>query len=192
MKLKYKLDAPLLTNYHDEKQYGTFGKDSMLTYSVNIYDSGQILSIVTQSGGHGTHVAAIAAANDPKDPRQNGVAPGAQIVSLKISDTRLKTMETGTGFVRAAIELSRLKCDLANISFGEASSNVDVGRIQELLGNEVVNKSGCMIITSYVYVLTVNPFRYSYLFDMFFPTLEPEMQDLFFLPSVLQVVYPGS
>jgi tripeptidyl-peptidase-2 len=96
--------ADLFTNYRVERQYGTFSADDRLNFSVNFYDDGEILryrggqitvqatksavilkiskSIVTLSGTHGTHVAAIAAANFPEDPKINGVAPGAQIVSL--------------------------------------------------------------------------------------------------------------
>ena len=66
-------NAKLLTNYADELEYSNFGEDSMLNFSVNIYDEGETLSIVTLAGSHGTHVAAISAAHYPEDPRLNGV-----------------------------------------------------------------------------------------------------------------------
>jgi tripeptidyl-peptidase-2 len=135
-----------LTNYRDEHVFSCFGEDSMMNYSVNIYDDGSILSIVTNAGSHGTHVAAIAAAYHPEQPEINGVAPGAQIVSLKIGDHRLGSMETGTGLVRAALELNRLKIDVANMSYGEATAIPNYGRFIETL-KEAVNK-GCIFVSS--------------------------------------------
>ena len=41
-----------------------------------MYEERKLLSIVVDSGMHGTHVAGIAAAHHPDDPGLNGTAPG--------------------------------------------------------------------------------------------------------------------
>ncbi|MQM06774.1 hypothetical protein Taro_039603 [Colocasia esculenta] len=92
-----------LTNYRTEQKYGIFSKLDACSFVLNIYDEGNIVSIVTDSSPHGTHVAGIATAFHPKEPLLNGVAPGAQLISCKIGDSRLGSMETGTGLVRALI-----------------------------------------------------------------------------------------
>ncbi|KAJ3013551.1 UNVERIFIED_CONTAM: tripeptidyl-peptidase II Tpp2 [Siphonaria sp. JEL0065] len=139
--------SELLAGYSDELKYSSFGEDSRLNYNFNFYDNGALLSIVTLSGTHGTHVAAISAANHPTDPRQNGVAPGAQIISLKIGDSRLGSQETGQSLVRAACELASLKPDIANISYGEPGATYDYGRCIEIL-QEAVQKAGVIVISA--------------------------------------------
>lgn len=77
-------------------------------------------------------MASIASAYFPDDPEQNGVAPGAQIVSLTIGDGRLGSMETGTALVRAMIKVMELceknkKVHVINMSYGERAYWVDSG-----------------------------------------------------------------
>ncbi len=82
-------DETLLTNFRRQRQFGTFDEGSLLNFAVNIYEHGDRLSLVTDAGAHGTHVAGIVAGHFPDHPELNGLAPGAQIVAVKIGDSRL-------------------------------------------------------------------------------------------------------
>lgn len=141
-------DATLYTDYKREYQYGTFNHNSSLNFSVNFYDDGEVLSIVTLAGSHGTHVAAITGAYHPDEPVLNGVAPGIRIVSLKIGDTRLGSMETGTGLSRALRCMIDNKCDLANMSYGEDSAIPNDGFWVNTLRDELINKHHVIFISS--------------------------------------------
>ena len=61
---------------------------------------------------------------------------GAQIISCKIGDSRLGSMETGVGLTRAIIAVMQHKADLINMSYGEATSTPNAGRFIQL-ANEV-------------------------------------------------------
>lgn len=89
----------VLENFCVNRSYGTMFE--VVNYAVNVYDDGKVLSIVVDSGSHGTHVAGIVSSYYEDSPEKNGMAPGAQIVSLKIGDTRLSSMETHQGLSRA-------------------------------------------------------------------------------------------
>ncbi|EPZ30926.1 subtilisin-like protein [Rozella allomycis CSF55] len=134
-------------DYSLEHEYGTFSKDDCLNYSIKFYDNGNVLSIVTNAGSHGTHVAGIVGAYFEDNLELNGVAPGCQMISLKIGETRLGSMETGTGFSRAIKAIADYECDLVNISYGEAPNVPNKGHIVELL-KELSLKKNVVIVSS--------------------------------------------
>ncbi|KAF6778227.1 hypothetical protein AHF37_02218, partial [Paragonimus kellicotti] len=147
-------DMPLLMDYSIKHQYACFGEDTQLFYTVKVFDEGKTLQIVTNDSGHGTHVAAMTAAyfSDETCDRstrltRNGVAPGAQLVSIKISDSRLGSMETGISLLRAIRWTVDLKCDVVNYSFGEHCVWPNMGRVCKHL-NELVNAYGVVMVAS--------------------------------------------
>ncbi|KAI4384768.1 hypothetical protein MLD38_002876 [Melastoma candidum] len=140
-------DFEPLTNFRIERKYGMFSKLDACSFVVNVYDEGNILSIVTDCSPHGTHVAGIATAFHPEEPLLNGIAPGAQVISCKIGDTRLGSMETGTGLTRALIAAVEHRCDLINMSYGEPTLFPDYGRFVDLV-NEVVDKHRLIFVSS--------------------------------------------
>ncbi|EGZ07893.1 hypothetical protein PHYSODRAFT_565047 [Phytophthora sojae] len=140
-------DVPALTNFKDERQYATFPDESQLNYVLNIYDEGNTLSVVNDVGAHGTHVAGIVAAHYPEQPECDGIAPGAQIVAVKIGDGRLGSMETSSALSRAILAVMDAKVDVVNMSYGEYASQHDYGRIVEL-SNELVNEHNVTFVVS--------------------------------------------
>lgn len=140
-------DFTPLTNYRIERKYGIFSSIDACSFVTNVYDNGNILSIVTDCSPHGTHVAGITAAYHAEEPLLCGVAPGAQLISCKIGDSRLGSMETGTGLTRALIAAVENKCNLINMSYGEPTSAPDYGRFVDL-ANEAVNKYGIVFVSS--------------------------------------------
>jgi len=152
--------SEVLTNYRDcEKigvsRYASFGTVEMFHYAINIFDNGTVLSIVCDAGAHGSHVSGITSAyfpaqktdSDDLDTQRDGVAPGAQLISFKIGDTRLGSMETGSALVRALILAIQLKCDVINLSYGEAVALPNTGRFIQL-AERLVQEYGITFVSS--------------------------------------------
>ncbi|KAJ2910262.1 hypothetical protein GGI21_001053, partial [Coemansia aciculifera] len=141
-------EAPALGAYKLSGDVGQLCKRKLLYYTLNFYDDARTLSIVTSAGSHSTHVAGIVAANHPDEPQNNGVAPGAQLLSLLIGDHRVGSLETGVGLTRAANAIVEHGADLANMSFGEPTATANVGQWVQLVRNEVVARHRCIFVSS--------------------------------------------
>ncbi|CAH1153592.1 unnamed protein product [Phaedon cochleariae] len=143
--------CPLLGEYSVTHEYAPLTDLDQLNFSINVHDNGNVLELVGVCSSHGTHVASIACGYFPDSPEQNGVAPGAQIISLTIGDGRLGSMETGTALIRAMIKITELKktmdVHVINMSYGEFAHWVDAGRVGDLV-NEIVNRYGVIWVSS--------------------------------------------
>ena len=140
-------DEKSMTNYRVAREYAQFDEVSLLNFGVNIYEGGKVLSIVADAHPHGTHVAGIVAGYYPNQPEWNGVAPGAQIVSVKIGDTYIDGMETGQALIRGTKTVLENNCDLVNMSFGEPTKAPDKGLIIRYF-EELVTKHGVIFCAS--------------------------------------------
>ena len=140
-------DEKTMTNFRTKREFASFGASIMLNFAVNIYESGKLLSIVSDCGVHGTHVAGIVAAHFKDNPEMNGLAPGAQIVSVKIGDHRLGSSSTNTGQMRGLTAVLKNKCDLINMSYGGSTDDPNRGAIADLY-TEIVRKKNVIFVAS--------------------------------------------
>jgi tripeptidyl-peptidase-2 len=154
-----------------------FGLVDQMKFGIHFYQNGQVVNLFCDVTPHGSHVANIATAamvtstsstlstqqqqqpptisSDTFDDGDmtissglgSGVAPGAKLVSLKIGDTRLRGMETGTSLMRALIAAVHHKCHVLNISYGEGTSLPNTGRIIQMM-EEVVWRHNILIVAS--------------------------------------------
>lgn len=120
-------DDLILRPYGVAGEFGTFDLHTHATYAVQVYEEGDLLSIVTMSGTHGTHVASIASSYFPEKPERNGIAPGAQILSIKIGDIRVGGASYGPSERRAIATAARYGVDIMNASWGGSSVYQDGG-----------------------------------------------------------------
>ncbi len=141
-------DETLLRPYGVAGEYGTFDEETHATFGVQVYEGGDLLSIVTVSGTHGTHVASIASAHFPDNPIRNGVAPGAQILSIKIGDIRTRGSSYGLSERRALAAAAQHGVDIMNASWGGSSLFQDGKDANSTLYTRMVERYGILAVMS--------------------------------------------
>jgi tripeptidyl-peptidase-2 len=97
------------------------------------------LSLVLDTAAHGTHVAGIAAGHDIYGvPGFDGVAPGAQIIGLKIADNARGGLSTTGSMISAMEYAARFAADrhlplVMNMSFGVGNEQPGAAAIDTLV-----------------------------------------------------------
>lgn len=140
-------DERAMTNFRTFREWSTFSEIDRLNFALNIYHDGDVLSIVTDAGAHGTHVAGMVAAHFPGERHLDGIAPGAQIVSVKIGDHRIGSSSTGTGEMRGMVAVLENGVDVVNMSYGGAGGFPNEGLQVDLLA-ELVNRHDVLFVAS--------------------------------------------
>ena len=138
----------ILRPYGVAGEYGSFGGIAHATFGVQVYEKGDLLSIVTVSGAHGSHVASIAAAYAASEPARNGVAPGARIVSIKVGDIRARGSSYSTSELRASALAAQHRVDIVNASWGGRSTFQDGRNLNSRLYDMMVERYNVLGVLS--------------------------------------------
>ena len=96
---------------------------------MQVYDGGDTVSLVTDAGSHGTHVAGIVAACDD-DPARNGVAPGARSSHARLVTAASIRPRRGRGWCARSSRRSATAATI-NLSYGEPFHSATSGRVAE-------------------------------------------------------------
>lgn len=154
-------DEKPLKNYkldHDTFIFAREKKESQivpLTIAVNIFMDEQKVVLHHDDGGHGTHVAGIAAGYGILGQDGfNGVAPGAKVISLKLGSNTLAGGSTTTGSMQAAFSYAAEYARehnvtvVCNLSFGIDSVVEGHHTIDKFVDNLLVKNPNLIICTS--------------------------------------------
>ncbi|KAA3604531.1 MAG: hypothetical protein DWQ01_22105 [Planctomycetota bacterium] len=136
-----------LGSFRETGDWATLGDEALLNYAVGIEADGQHVTLFFDTNGHGTHVAGIVAANGGPGERLNGLAPGAEIVSIKIGDGKFGGATSGFSIAKALDFAVEAGCQVANISFGGPSFFAD-GREPDAWVLEEATRRGLIVVTS--------------------------------------------
>ncbi len=136
--------------------WSTGGRPSPLGVAVNLADSAGVprLDLVFDNSGHGSHVTGIASGHDLYGVKGfDGVAPGAQVLGLKIANDALGGISVTGSMVRAMDYAVRFAKDrglplVLNLSFGVGNEQEGKARIDALMDSVLAANPGVVLTTS--------------------------------------------
>lgn len=154
-------DEKIIHNYNMKHEYIMLPRKNPLfnhqwmALAVKIYPCKKMTNFHFEDGAHGTHVAGIAAGYQLNgDEDVNGLAPGANVVSIKIGDGKLHGTATVTGSKKKGLEyISKYMkkhggYGVINISFGIESSNEGFSEIDNIFNDFAINNPNVIVCTS--------------------------------------------
>jgi tripeptidyl-peptidase-2 len=141
-------DEKVLRPFGVAGEYGSFGDFTFATFGVQVYAGGDLLSVVTVGGAHGTHVASIAAGHSPKEPGRDGIAPGARILSIKIGDIRSGGGSYYTSELRALALSAQHKVDIVNASWGARTQYQDGKNLSGRVYDDLTERYDILAVVS--------------------------------------------
>jgi tripeptidyl-peptidase II len=137
-------DEKPVKDYH--KNFDTFKIENIknltpFTFALNIFPEQNIVSLHFDGGSHGTHVAGITSGYMIDGSYLNGVAPGANVISLKIGNNNYPGGATVTESMKKAylfadsLSKQRKEPCIINMSFGIGSEIEGNSEMEEFLDN---------------------------------------------------------
>jgi tripeptidyl-peptidase II len=133
-------DEMPLHDYREGRQTIALGSKPV-TLAANLGDQGgvPVLDLIGDTGGHGTHVAGIAAGHNLYNVAGfNGVAPGAQLLGLKIANNARGGISTNGSMIHALEYAARFAAErglplVLTMSFGVGNEHVGRAEVDSLV-----------------------------------------------------------
>lgn len=136
-----------LGDFRATGDWATLGDEANLNYAVKVEDDGARVILFFDTHGHGTHVAGIIGSYEGPDSRLNGIAPGVEIVAIKIGDGKVGGSTSGFAVAKAMDMAVEAGCQVANMSFGGPSFYADGDEPDSWVIDEA-RKRGLLLVTS--------------------------------------------
>lgn len=136
-----------LRGFRASGDWATLGDEALLNYCVEVSDGGDVTHFYFDTNGHGTHVAGIIGSWEGPGGRLNGLAPGVEIVAIKIGDGKFGGSTSGFAVAKGLDYAAQAGCQVANMSFGGPSFFAD-GREPDAVAVEEAKRRGLFLVCS--------------------------------------------